>query len=139
MATRAISGCCQVSLLRGRSRCSWCSSDLAALIAPEAAGVAAQPGTRAVQLALRRTWIRQCLRGALTAPVLRSGRFSADDLRVLCPLSRVAITRQLHAWAAAREDLDGLVVAPAGAVALGAGRSCVLWRLQPRAATAPPA
>jgi len=137
MATREINGCCQVSLLRGRSRCSWCSSDLAAALGIDAAAAAAAVGTRATQLALRRAWIGQCLRLVLTAPALRSGRFSADDLRRLCPLSRVAITRQLRAWAESREVVDGMVLIAAGAVPLGAGRCCALWRLQASAERAP--
>ena len=130
----SISTCCQISLLRGRSRCSWCSTALASLLAPgllpAAAGAGTAPGTRATQAAQRRAWIQHCLRSALQAPALRSGPFSAEDLRVSCPLSRVAITRQLQSWAQARECIDGAVVEATAAVALGAGRQCALWRLR---------
>jgi len=125
-------------MLRGRSRCSWCSSDLAVLLGLDGAMAAGALGTRARQLALRRAWIAQSLRSALATPALRSGRFSADDVRWWCPLSRVAITRQLHAWAESGEDISGMVVTQAGAEPLGAGRTCVLWRLQPRARSAAP-
>jgi len=41
-------------------------------------------------------------------------------------------------WAESREDIAGMVVTDAGAVPLGAGRSWVLWRLQPRVGTQAP-
>jgi len=67
--------------MRGRSRCSWCSSDLAVLMGLDVAMAAGALGTRARQLALRRAWIAPCLRTALATPALRSGCFSADDVR----------------------------------------------------------